>query len=95
MLQDKRVVASKQQIAADMQGESVILDLKSGIYFGLNQVGTRVWELVQQPIAVQTVQQTIFNEYAVEAERCEQDIQTLLEKLLDAGLLEVLDVENR
>ncbi len=94
MLHDKRVVASMQQVAADMGGEAVILNMQSGVYFGLNNVGARVWELVQQPVSVQTVQQTILTEYDVDAERCDHDIQTLLAKLIDAGLIQVLDAEN-
>lgn len=95
MLHSTRVIATKQQVAADMMGEAVILNTDSGIYFGLNGVGTRIWELVQQPITVQTVQQTILHEYDVDAERCEQDIHRLLGKLLDAGLVEVVDAESR
>ena len=91
MLQGKRIVASSQQVAADMMGEAVILNTNSGVYFGLNPVGTRIWELVQQPILMQTIQQTILDEYDVDPERCEQDIQHLLGKLVDAGLVEVID----
>ncbi len=95
MLHSTRVMATNQQVAADMMGEAVILNTDSGIYFGLNGVGTRIWELVQQPITVQAVQQTILDEYEVDAERCEQDIHRLLGKLLDAGLVEVVNAESR
>ena len=94
MLQDKHVVATNQQVAADMMGEAVILNIDSGIYFGLNPVGTRIWELVQQPISMQSIQQTVLNEYDVDPERCEQDVQRLLGKLLEAGLVEVVDAET-
>lgn len=90
---DKMVVASQKQLSADMQGESVILNIESGIYFGLTEAGTRIWELVQQPISVRAIQETILNEYDVDAGRCAQDIQMLLTKLFDARLLEVLDAE--
>ncbi|MCC6802500.1 MAG: lasso peptide biosynthesis PqqD family chaperone [Anaerolineae bacterium] len=95
MLHSTRVMATNQQVAADMMGEAVILNTDSGIYFGLNGVGTRIWELVQQPITVQAVQQTILDEYEVDAERCEQDVHRLLGKLLDAGLVEVVNAESR
>lgn len=95
MLQDKRVVATNQQVAADMMGEAVILNINSGIYFGLNPVGTRVWELVQQPISMQAIQQIIMDEYDVDPERVEQDVQRLLGKLVDAGLVEVIDAETQ
>jgi hypothetical protein len=42
------VVAAKDQVSCDLAGEAVILNLKSGIYYGLNPVAARVWSLIQR-----------------------------------------------
>jgi hypothetical protein len=73
------VVAAKDQISCDLAGESAILNVKSGVYYGLNPIGARIWNLVQEPRAV------------AEPERAAGDLVGLLEKLLAEGLIEVKD----
>ena len=90
MIENASVVATKDQVSTTLQGESVILNMKSGVYFGLNPVGARIWELVQQPISVELIQHTIISEYKVESERAKSDVLGLLKQLSDAGLVEVV-----
>jgi hypothetical protein len=85
------VVAAKGQLSCDLAGEAVILDLNSGVYFGLNEVGARVWNLVQEPRSVREIRETILREYDVEPGRWEVDLQALLRELAEAGLVEVRD----
>jgi len=83
------VVAARDQVSCDLAGEAAILDMKSGIYYGLNAVGARIWNLIQEPKLVDTICETILKEYDVEDDRCVRDILTLLQSLLDNGLVEV------
>jgi len=85
------VVAVKDQVSCDLAGEAAILNIKSGVYYGLDPVGARIWSLVQDPKTVAEVRSTIVNEYDVEPERCARDLIDLLEKLLAEGLIEVRD----
>ena len=85
------VVAAKDQVSCDLAGEAAILNIKTGVYYGLDPVGARIWNLVQEPRAVADIQSAITNEYNVEPERCAQDLAGLLEKLLAEGLIEVKD----
>jgi hypothetical protein len=65
--------------------------MKNGVYYGLDALGARIWNLVQEPRAVSEIQNTITDEYDVEPERCARDLFDLLEKLLAEGLIEVKD----
>ncbi len=85
------VAAAEDQVSADMHGEAVVLNMKSGVYYGLNPLGARVWEIIQKPVTIAHIRDTILAEYDVEAARCEQDILTLLTKLADSGLVQVTD----
>jgi hypothetical protein len=85
------VVATKDQVSSDLAGESILLSLKTAKYYGLDQVGARIWELVQQPTPVTTVCDTILNEFDVDRERCERDVLELLRQLAAEGLIEVQD----
>ncbi|MCG3154480.1 MAG: hypothetical protein DKINENOH_01074 [bacterium] len=89
-----RVVAAPEQIFSDLGGEIVILNVASGVYHGLDEVGARIWHLLQQPITVAELHATILAEFEVEAEQCRQDILQLLHELLDAGLINLVDAPS-
>jgi hypothetical protein len=83
------VVAVKDQVSCDLAGEAVILHLKTGIYYGLDSVGNRVWSLIQVPMTVGDIQATLLREYDVEPAQCERDLLALLQELTATGLIEV------
>ena len=85
------VVASDRQVSTGADGESVILNLDQGVYFGLDGVGARVWELLQEPTTPAAIADRVAAEYDVEAERCAADLRELLAELAEAGLVEVTD----
>jgi Coenzyme PQQ synthesis protein D (PqqD) len=89
MLESLQVRATLGQVSSDLAGEAVILDLRSGVYYGLNEVGARIWALVQQPQTLQSIQHTLLQEYDVDPEVCAQDILHLLQDLQAAGLVEM------
>jgi Coenzyme PQQ synthesis protein D (PqqD) len=86
---DSIVVAAKDQVSCDLAGEAVILHLKSGMYYGLNTVGARIWDLIQAPMTVDALRDTLLQEYNVEPQLCERELLTLLEELAVQGLVEV------
>ena len=85
------VVAAKDQVSSDLGEEVVILDLKNGVYYGLDAVGARIWNLIQEPKAVNEIRDVLLDEYEVEPEHCERDLLTLLEKLVAENLVEARD----
>ena len=85
------IVATKNQVSSDLGGEAVILDLKSGVYYGLNNVGTRVWNLLQEPKTLNEIKNAILEEYEVEPNCCQYELLELCQELLAAGLIEVSD----
>lgn len=83
------VKRSANQIACDMGGEVVILDLKSGNYYGLDTVGARVWTLIEEPTCLAEVRQVIMSEYDVDAETCDRDIVAFVNQMQAAGIVEI------
>jgi hypothetical protein len=80
---------SDNQIACDMGGEAVILDLKSGTYYGLDVVAARVWSLIEQPLPFSAICDTIMSEYEVDAETCGRDVSAFLDQMKAVGLVEI------
>jgi len=83
------VVASAEQISCPLGEEAAILNLKNSVYYGMNPVGARVWELLKQPKSVSELRDVLLDEYEVDQERCAQDLLALLQKMRDEGLIEV------
>ena len=75
----------------NLQGEVVLLSLKTGIYFGLDPVGTRIWQLIQDHGVLRPVRDAMLAEYEVSAERLWEDLRDLVTRLADNGLVEVIN----
>jgi len=88
---DSMVVAAPDQVSSDLDGEAVILNLQSGVYYGLNVVGARVWSLMQQATSVRAIRDVLLAAYDVDWARCESDLLALLQQMASLGLVEVLD----
>lgn len=61
------------------------------MYYGLNEVGASIWQLLQQPKTVANLCDAILEEYEVEAAQCEADVLVLLQELIEAQLIVVQD----
>jgi hypothetical protein len=92
--QQSTVVATDRQVSSDLGGEAVILQLESGVYFGLNEVGAAIWALIREPRAVKEIEDAILAEFAVDAERCQQDVVAILQEFQAEGLIDVLDAAH-
>ena len=86
-----QVKASNDQVSCELDEEAAILDMKTGVYYGLDPVGARIWELIQQPQTVAEVVAQLLDEYDVDAEQCTQDVIMLLSQLHERELIEIKD----
>src|SRR5258708_2301581 len=78
-------------LSQELNGEAVLLNLKTGVYFGLDAVGTRVWQLFSERQAVAHVLDALVAEYDVPREQCSHDLLALIAKLQDHGLVTLSD----
>lgn len=86
---DSSVVVSVNQVSTELQEETIILGLNDGYYFGLSDVGARVWQLLQEPRVVLELRDTLAEEYDVDADRCFHDLVELLQDFAERGLVDV------
>jgi hypothetical protein len=91
---NSRIVVSQDQVSCDLSGEAAILNLKAGVYYGLNTVGASIWKLIQEPRSVKEIQDAILEEYEVDPDQCEVDVMELLQELSTNGLIEIVDEKN-
>ncbi|OKH32261.1 coenzyme PQQ biosynthesis protein PqqD [[Phormidium ambiguum] IAM M-71] len=84
-----RVSVPEDVLIRELDGESVILNLKSERYFGLDEVGTRMWEVLSTSETIADAYQTLLSEYDVVPEQLQSDLDNLLEQLIQNGLINV------
>ena len=80
------VTIPDEVLSREVNGETVILDLNSECYLGLDEVGTRIWQLLKQHKNVQKVYVLILEEFDVGADTLAKDMKALIYELLDKGL---------
>jgi hypothetical protein len=83
------VQRSSDVLFQELQGEAVLLDLKSGTYFGLDGTGTRIWQLLGENGSLCKVSGSMLDEYEVDEGRCTTDLLNLVRKLEELGLVTV------
>ena len=74
-------------MTADMNGSAVMMDIMTGKYYNLGEIGGRIWELLEEPMSMAALVKKLTAEYDVSAEQCRTDILPFLDTLLERGLL--------
>lgn len=87
--EDTTFVTASSAISTDLEGEAVILDTAASEYYGLNEVGTRIWTLLQEPRTFKELIGALLEEYSVDRDQCEEDVRELLDQMMEKGLLEL------
>lgn len=75
-------------LAREVGGEMVLLDPHRGVYYGLNEVGHRIWTLLSEGRSVAEIEGRLLAEYDAPSAAIQEDLQTLLRELCDHGLIE-------
>lgn len=88
-----RVRIPEDILFRDLDGEAVLLNLESGKYYGLDRIGSRMWNLLAEHGRVELAYQALLNEYEVDAVTLQADLIELIERLAGDGLL-VIEPSN-
>jgi hypothetical protein len=73
----------------ELHGEGVLLNLKTGVYFGLDPVGRRVWQLLQEHATLRAVLDAMLAEYDVAESQCTTDLLTLVTEMRQHHLVTI------
>jgi hypothetical protein len=80
--------AGPNQVSSRVGDEVAILDLDRSVYFGLDPVGARIWELLQEPIELVRVLEAVLAEFEVDEVTARTDLLALADELLAQKLIE-------
>ncbi|MEN9222058.1 MAG: PqqD family peptide modification chaperone [Thermostichus sp. BF3_bins_97] len=87
---DSTVVCTGNQISSALEDGAVLLDLESGVYYGLNAVGFQIWNLMKSPIRIGHLLSCLLEDYEVDPQVCEQEVLALAHSLSSEGLIQVV-----
>jgi len=78
---------TEEIVASDIDGETVMMSLENGKYYGLDDIGSRIWELIEQPIKVSGLIDALLERFDVDRETCERDVLKFLNGLNEDKIL--------
>jgi hypothetical protein len=86
-----RVVVPETVLFRELEGESVLLNLKTESYLGLDHVGTRMWAVFTAQPSIQAAYDVLLAEYDVAPDVLRKDVEALLDQMIEHGLVELKD----
>lgn len=84
-----KISFSDQILFREMQGEAVLLNIETGIYFGLDAVGTAAWNIMQKQKEVGKIADSLLKDYDVDPKTCRDDLLKFIVNLEKNGLIQV------
>jgi hypothetical protein len=96
MLQQLSVAyqASSDNLYSEIDSEAVILDLESGVYYGLDETGNQIWQWLQQPKTESEIIALVLEEYDVTPEQGANDVKVLLQEMIEAKIITLAEHEK-
>ena len=91
---ESRINIPQDVLFRDVDGEAVILNLATGKYFGLDQVGTRMWALLAQHKSIADCYRALLDEYDVTAEQLQRDLLNLIDNLVSQQLIQIDETQT-
>lgn len=71
----------------EIDGEVVMMNIETGAYASMNDTGKTIWNLLEQPVSINVVIDTLVKEYNVSKEQCEKDITPFIEKMIEQKIV--------
>ena len=78
---------SEEAVSAEVDGTAVMMSVESGKYFGLDEIATRIWDLVEEPKSFEALCDALTAEYDIDKENCKTDVSEFLEHLKGEKLI--------
>lgn len=85
-----RVSQKPEVITSEIDGETVMMNIGTGRYIGLNSVGSRIWQLLEQPSTTREIIEVLSDEYHVSEEMCRKDVLEYIQELYESKLITLI-----
>jgi hypothetical protein len=85
-----RVVHAPELLSSQIDQQTALLDIERSKYFGFNKVGSRIWQLMEQPVSIEMICRTLIREFEVEEGKCQAEVVAFCSKLAAEKLISIL-----
>ena len=85
---DSIIQLNPEMVSADMDGEVVMMSIEDSAYYGLNAVGSDLWEALESPVSITSLCKRVITNFNVDAKICELDVMELLTDLRERKLVQ-------
>jgi len=89
--ENTKIVSCEKSVSSKIDDEEIILNINKGTYYGLDPIGARIWDLIQDPVTVDALVNRLLEEYDVGREQCLEDVLALLHDMCDEELVDVVE----
>jgi hypothetical protein len=89
--QDSLVVRSEDFITSTVDDDLVMMSLEKGIYYGLDAIGSQIWENIAEPISVNALCHKLTDQFEVDEAQCQTDVLAFLHELLNEEMIHVVN----
>jgi len=80
---------NKEILAANMDSEIVMMRVETGKYYSLGKMGSVIWSMLESPVSVQSIIDTLLDKYQIERDQCEKEVLEFLNQASREGLLKL------
>ena len=91
MEKNRKYRRTDQVLSSAINSEHILLSLETNSYYGLEEVSSKIWELLKSPMSLDDIIHSLIGEYEVSKESCKQDTLLFLNALREENLIEILD----
>ena len=85
-----QIVRGKELVASEMDNEIVMMSVETGAYYGLNEVGTKIWSLISEPVTIESICSQLQTEFDVTAKDCEKEVLKFIDGMIKEKMIEIV-----
>jgi hypothetical protein len=86
---DSIVQRNPEMVSADMDGEMVMMSIENSAYYGLNAVGSDLWEAMENPVSITALCNHVTENFDIDLVACQSDVMELLTDLRERNLVQL------
>jgi hypothetical protein len=87
---DSKIVGNNTIVCNEMDGETVMMSIDLGEFYGINVIGTKIWNLLKAPIKVSEICNNLQSDYNVTQEQCEKDVLFFLNRMAEKAVVTIV-----
>jgi len=85
------IIKNKSILENEIDGEKIMLNIDNGEYYGLDKIASRIWELLNEKIEIESLIQQLLEEYEIDYETCKNDVLEFLDELIKKKLIVIIE----